>query len=194
MGVNIIDVNSEIAEKLKLDKVSGVLIMGVTANGAAAGAGLQEQDVIIAINDAAVNTTAELQEQVGRYRPSDRATVRYIRNGREQTASLTLQGIAGNNLAAADRGTDVVFGAKLSAISATEKRRINILNGVRIMEVNDGKFKDIGMREGYIILSINDRRVDAPSDVYVFTDNGSTLKSISGVQTNGTTFNYQFGN
>jgi len=195
IGVNIRDVNSEDAEKLKLDKITGIFISGIIEKGAAADAGLKEQDVIIAINDIVVHTTAELQEQVGKYRPGDKATVKYIRDGKEQTATLTLKNVAGNtNVVTAEMGTEVVFGARLTAVSSEEKRSLNIANGVKVLEVSNGKFRDIGIRRGYIILSVNDKKLNNASEIRSFTNNESTLKSISGIQPNGTIFSYQFGN
>ena len=195
IGVNIRDVNSSDAEKLKLDKITGVLITGIIDQGAAASAGLKEQDVIIELNGVTVHSTAELQEQVGRHRPGDKVTIKYIRSGKEQTAPLTLKNIVGNtDVVTAEMGTDVVFGAKLATLSSGEKRELNIDAGVKVLEVNDGKFSDIGIRRGYIILSVNDRKVNSASEIRRFTDNESTLKAISGVQPNGTIFSYQFGN
>ncbi|HYQ56343.1 MAG TPA: trypsin-like peptidase domain-containing protein, partial [Draconibacterium sp.] len=71
LGVNIGDVNAEIAEKLNLDKVEGVYIAGVVENGAANEAGIKEEDVIISVDGAKVKTAAELQEKVSQYRPGD---------------------------------------------------------------------------------------------------------------------------
>ena len=65
---------------------------------------------------------------------------------------------------------------------------------LKLIELNDGKFKDIGIKKGYIILSINGKKVKNPSEVRQFTNNGSTLKSIGGCRPDGTMFNYQFGN
>ena len=89
---------------------------------------------------------------------------------------------------------DVVFGARLAALSNNERRRLNIETGVRVMEVNDGRFKDIGIQRGHIIVDINGNKVNTIAEVRRFTDNGTTLKSISGIQPNGTIFSYQFGN
>jgi Do/DeqQ family serine protease len=195
LGVTFNNVNSSVAERLRLDRIAGVLITGVIEQGAAADAGLKEDDVIIALGDITVNTTAELQEQVGRHRPGDRVTVRYIRDGREQTVSMTLKNVAGNTgVVTADMNADIVFGARLATLGNNERRRLNIETGVRVVEVNDGKFKDIGIQRGYVILSINDRNVNNPAEVRRFTDNETTLKSISGVQPNGTIFSYKFGN
>ena len=43
-----------------------------------------------------VNTVSELQEQVGKHRPGDKATVTYIRNGKENTVPIVLKNVAGN--------------------------------------------------------------------------------------------------
>jgi len=49
------------------------------------------------------------------------------------------------------------------------------------------------MSQGYIILSINGKKVKTPEDVRQFADNGARLKSIEGVLPDGTVFNYTFG-
>jgi S1-C subfamily serine protease len=66
--------------------------------------------------------------------------------------------------------------------------------GVKVVEINEGKFKDIGMARGYIILSVNGKKVKTPADVREFTNSEKTLKSISGIQPDGTIFNYQYRN
>jgi S1-C subfamily serine protease len=53
-------------------------------------------------------------------------------------------------------------------------------------------FKEIGIRKGYIILTVNGKKVKTASDVREITNNGQTLTSIEGIQSNGTVFSYQF--
>ena len=50
------------------------------------------------------------------------------------------------------------------------------------------------MPKGYIILSVNGKKVRTPSEVRQYTSNEKTLKSIGGIQPDGTILNYQFGN
>jgi S1-C subfamily serine protease len=66
-------------------------------------------------------------------------------------------------------------------------------HGVKVLEINEGKFKDLGLRKGYIILSVNGKKVNSPSEVKQITANGSSLKSIVVVQTDGTIVSSQFG-
>jgi serine protease Do len=195
IGVNIRDVNSDDAEKYNLSQVKGVMITGIVENGAAADAGLKTNDVIINFDGVPTNTTAELQEQVGKHRPGDQATITYLRNGKESTMKITMKNVAGNtNVVTAETGTDVVFGARLASLGSSEKNSFEVEYGVKVVEVNDGKFKDLGIRKGYIILNINGKKVNSPSDIRQFTNNESSLKSIGGIQSDGTIFSYQFGN
>ncbi|HUX96912.1 MAG TPA: Do family serine endopeptidase [Bacteroidales bacterium] len=195
IGVNIRDINSDDADKYNLDKVKGIMITGTVENGSAREAGLKANDIIIGFDEMPVNTTAELQEQVGKHRPGDKAKVTYIRNGKESTVNVILKNVAGDtNVVTAQTGTDIVFGARLSGLSSSDKQSFDVDYGVKVTEVNDGKFRDLGIRKGYIILNVNGKKVYSPGDVRKFSNNESALKSIGGVQSDGTIFSYQFGN
>ena len=195
IGVSIKDVESEDAEKQNLSDVKGILVTNIVPDGSAEDAGLKVNDVIVKFDGLSVNTVAELQEQVGKHRPGDKATVTYLRSGKESTVPIVLKNEVGNtNVVTAEMGSDIVYGAKLEALGSNDKRSLNIDYGVKVIELNDGKLKDIGMPRGYIILSVNGKKVKTPADVRQFTNNEKTLKSIGGVQPDGGILNYQFGN
>ena len=83
LGVEIADVNDEIAADLNLPSVEGVFIQSVSANSSASGAGLRRGDVIVSINGIQTNSVPELQEQVALFRPGDSITLEYFREGRK---------------------------------------------------------------------------------------------------------------
>jgi serine protease Do len=194
IGVNIQDLQSEDATKHGLNNLRGVLVTGINPDGSAQEAGMKKNDVIVKFDGQPVNTMSELQEQVGKHRPGDKVSVTYIRNGNESTVPITLKNVAGNTkvVTAAMEG-DIVFGARLEALRSEEKNSMDVDYGVKVIEVNEGKFKDIGMTRGYIILSVNGKKVRTPADVREFTNNEKSLKLIGGIQPDGTIFNYQFG-
>jgi serine protease Do len=195
IGVNIRDINSDDADKQNLGAVKGVLITGIVPDGAASAAGLREDDVIIEFDGVDVNTTSELQVQVGKHRPGDKATVTFLRKGKETTVPIILKNVAGNtSVVTADMNGEAVFGAKLAALGSSEKKEMKVDYGVKVVELSEGKFKDMGIKKGYVILSVNGKKVKNASEVRQYTNNESTLKSIGGVQTDGTVFSYQFGN
>jgi serine protease Do len=195
IGVNIKDVESDDAKDQNLSEVKGILVTNVNEGGSAEDAGLKKNDVIVKFDGQDVRTVPELQEQVGKHRPGDKATVTYLRNGKENTVPIVLKNAAGNTkVVTASMGSDVVYGAKLESLGSTDKDSFNVDYGVKVTEVNDGRFKDLGIKRGYIILNVNGKKVKNPAEIRQFTNNENSLKSIGGIQSDGTIFNYQFGN
>src|SRR3990172_8380033 len=91
IGVSIIDLDAQLASEKNIKEVRGVYVAGLSEGGAAKDAGLKEGDVITKINGVDVNSAAELQEQVGRYRPGDKIGVTIKRNNKEMSKTLLLR-------------------------------------------------------------------------------------------------------
>jgi putative serine protease PepD len=68
----------------------GALVSTVTANSAAAKAGLQQGDVITAVNGAAINDSDDLVAAIQAAKVGDRVTIQFTRNGAQQTVQATL--------------------------------------------------------------------------------------------------------
>jgi Do/DeqQ family serine protease len=198
IGVNIRDVNSEDAEKMDLKEVSGILVTNIVAGGSAEDAGLKENDVIVKFDGQGVSSVPELQEQVSRRRPGDRANLTYVRNGKETTVPIVLKNSSGTtNIVKTGEGIEVVYGAKLEPLSMSEKSRLKVDHGVKVTEINDGKFRDFGMKRGYIILTINGKKIKNPAEIKQITDSEEDkVESIGGlfIQSDGSVFRFQFGN
>jgi Do/DeqQ family serine protease len=193
IGVNITDVTAEIAKEKKLQEVKGILINSVVEGGAAEEAGIEAEDVIMRINKREVSTSGELQEEIGRFRPGDKVDVTVIRDGKERTYKVTLKNLQGGTGVVEASATDnIVFGATLEPISAQERRSLRIDSGVRVVETGDGRLADLGIRKGYIITSVNGRKVSNANDVRNATSGENSLTAIEGYQSNGTYFSFQF--
>jgi serine protease Do len=194
IGVKLQPVTPEIAQKEDLKEIKGAYLTEIIPGSSASEAGLKEKDVITKFNGVTVATVAELQEQVGKYRPGDKVDVTYVRSGREVTVPIVMKNLEGTTkYVTASVGGGVVFGAKLESVSSDDKDNYNISNGVKVVDLNDGRFKDIGIKKGYIILSINGKKVKTASDVREVTNNEQRLTSIEGYTSKGLYFSYQFG-
>jgi len=68
----------------------GAKITNVTDGSAADKAGLKEDDVITKINDTKIEDPSDLTKAIGKYKPEDKVTVTYKRDGKEQKATATL--------------------------------------------------------------------------------------------------------
>lgn len=83
LGVGISEVTDKIAADLALPIVAGVYVTNVGSGSSAAEAGLRSGDVIISINGAKTNSMPELQEQVALFRPGDRISLEFYREGQK---------------------------------------------------------------------------------------------------------------
>ncbi len=195
IGVTIDEVTQEDAKKYKLSEVRGARITGIVPGGSAEAAGLKENDIIIRFGGVTVSSVSELQEQVGKQRPGDKSLITYIRNGKEITVSITMKNVAGNtSVVTREMGvtSGLVFGARLESLGSDEREKFDVDHGVRVGEVGEGRFRDIGIRRGYIILSINGKKVRSASEARQATENEKVLNSIEGIQPNGTLFSFEF--
>jgi serine protease Do len=192
LGVNITDVTEELADSEHLKEIKGVYLAGIVDDGAAKAAGLQEKDVIIAVNGEPVETTADLQEKVNRYRPGDKLEITYMRKGKEDKKMVTLRNLeGGTGLVAPGSQSTTIFGATFSPVTSEDKQQFRISNGVKITSISDGRLRDLGLGRGTIVVDINGEKVNNASDVRKATNDEKNLSSIEGFTPDGTYFKYQ---
>jgi len=98
LGVQISSVNQERAQRLRLPAIRGVEILDVVQDGAAQRAGLKRNDVVLEVNDVAVNESNELQAQVALFRPGQNVDLKIWRGGTEQTIQVLLTGLENRQL------------------------------------------------------------------------------------------------
>lgn len=165
LGIQIRDVALQ-SQLEDLDVLSGVYILIVNENSAAEEAGLKRGDIIIEINDKVVFNTSELQELVARNRPGDDVRVGYVRNGVKKSVVATLKKFDGNvDTNTNTRMETVLEGATFEDISRYEARRLRIYGGVMITNIKDGKWKEAGIEEGFVITEIDKSRIDDIEDL-----------------------------
>ncbi|MBN4081751.1 Do family serine endopeptidase [bacterium AH-315-C07] len=196
IGVSIRDVDSKLANELQLDAVSGVYIAALTPNGSAAEAGIKSGDVIHSINGIDVNSASELQEQVGRYRPGDEISISVNRNGEVYEKQVVLKNKQGTTAIVKKELKQFVtaLGAEFEDISAEDRSRFRLRNGVKIRSLKKGKLQNTGIREGFIITHINKRPVNTPEDIAsVLEKNRGEIIGIEGIYPqDGTRYYYGF--
>ncbi len=195
LGVRISDINEALAKEKNLTTKEGVYIGVVEERGAAMDAGLEEGDVIVGINGVKIKNTGVLQEQISRYRPGDKITVEYIRDGKSNKKEITLRNYKGNTEIIKGTGIEIL-GAAFKELSDSERREYGLRSGVQVDGIKDGKFREAGIRNGFIILRINDNSVSSAKDVEKIYDNIMKRQSaekvmfIAGIYPNGKTGYY----
>ena len=165
LGVSMATVNDKIAKELKLSSPKGVYIDEVSPGSAADKAGLRHNDVITAIDSTQILSASGLQEKVNSFHPGDKAKISIIRDGKEMTLDVVFQGDTAETGTVDVDGTTAFYGAKISGASESKLARLGIKQGVEIVSVGEGKMRDAGAREGFVILDVNDTAVAKAEDV-----------------------------
>ncbi len=191
LGVNIGDVNAEKAKELGLDKVEGVFIGGVPENGAARSAGIKEGDVIIQVEDESIRNTAQLQEKISQYRPGDAVNVVVIRDKEKKQFKVTLRNKHGDTEVV--RNETDILGAEFEEVSAKEKEELGIESGIKIKSVGKGKLKTAGLKEGFIITSVNKKPIFEVRDFKREIGNARGGILVEGLYENGEPAYFVFG-
>lgn len=190
IGVNINDVNAEIAKKLNLKKVEGVYVGGVPENGAASAAGIETEDVIISVDGELVKNSAELQERISQHRPGDDVKVVVIRDEKEKLFTVTLRNKHGDTQIVRDNIK--VLGAEFKQVGNKDKQTLEIRSGIQVTKLEKGKLKEAGVKEGFIIIYVNKKPIFEVGDFKREIENAEGRILVEGVYPNGELAYYAF--
>ena len=162
IGIQGMDVKNYVDQMKDQDKdvedfgtMEGIYIDKVVDDGAAADAGLQKGDVLTHVDGQKVKNFGELQAIIAQKRPGDKVTVKYLRNKKEKTATLTLKNEQGTTKVVKNADIDVL-GIDVRPITDSQKKQLEISYGLEVLKVNGGKMKEAGVPKGFIIQQVND--------------------------------------
>ena len=130
------------------------------------------------------------------YHPGDKATLTYIREGKEVTVPVTLKAA---DVAAADSGTvdesgNVSFyGGKIREASPETLRKLGLSAGVEVVDAGKGALAGSGVPKGFVILYVNDQSVSKPEQVVQLARKATRAIYIQGVDSRGKSGYFAFG-
>ena len=188
LGIRYAELTEELAEKEGLENIEGVYVAEVTEGGAAKLAGLRNGDVITAINGKKVNTGTQMIESIRQYRPGDKLDVEVNRGGHHQHYELTLLNEAGNVdvVKKGDSFYNSEFGLMLQPISQNDISRLGIKNGLKIVEIRQGRFMNSGVPVDFVITKVNGYDVNSKTELdNALKSKRSRRTTIEGVYPNG---------
>ena len=159
----------------------GVFVMRVPDDGAASRAGIRKGDVITKINNVPVVSGAEMVGQIATYRPGDRITISYKRDGKEYTTNVQLRNISGT--------LDVVktsiidkLGADLQTISKESAKELGVDGGVLIKSIGPrGMLSKVRVQEGFVIIKANNQAVTNVEQLRKVLENASGSVKVEGI-------------
>jgi serine protease Do len=175
LGVTIQDLTPELAQGLQVDAATrGLVISDVAAQSPADRAGLQEEDVIVAMDGTPVGNVQQFRNRVARTRPGTTVKLEVLRDGKrrdfearleEKPEERTVASAGGGGDSASERD----LGFEVANLTQDLAQRMNLSQrpgGVVITGVEaDGLASEVGLRAGDVVRSVNRKRV---SDVREF--------------------------
>jgi len=175
LGVQSLDLSDDMQvqaynkqKKTNIKSGSGVYVTGFGDSSGAEDAGLKIGDVITKIDNSAVTDFADLSIAIGSKRPGDKVQVVYLRNGKENTTTVTLKDQKGGTTTRtkADLSVTEKIGADFQSIDDKTKAYYGLNSGAVAKNVIEGsEMAKAGIVDGYIITEINGKPVNSQKDV-----------------------------
>jgi len=152
MGVTIYSVDSDLANRLEMPEVKGVMVDALTMNGAAKEAGIRTGDVFLSIDGIETSTSPQFMEVIGQHRPGDQLIISYWRDGRIQETTITLRNQLNTTDFVAVRKDKVLtdIGFELREMDSNEISRSN-KKGVYVVSIyKNSKAGSANIEPGYV--------------------------------------------
>lgn len=165
--LNASDIPDEDKKKMGVPlSAEGIYADEVPTDGGAYAAGIRKGDIIKKIDGVEVSNGAEMQGQISRFKPGDKVSVTYVRNGKESNTVVTLKNKAGNfDIVKADAAVDLL-GADLTTLDSKKAKEYGVPGGIIVKKIKEGALNDqTRMKDGFVILKINDKAVKSVDDL-----------------------------
>jgi len=179
LGLQIGDVDPDLAEALGIDGRNGARVEKVQPASPAEKAGFKSGDVVLALDNATVTGASDLRNHVAARRPGSKVAVKILRDGKESELQVVLGSLPSddadtdpsdsNAVVVAPDGTSLArrFGLRLRDLDAAARKDLGLdpsTQGVLVAGIEDGSAAaDKGLKPGMAILQWSVDRKPKPA-------------------------------
>ena len=163
LGVAIQELTQNLAKSFGLKQAKGALVSSVAEDSPAERAGIKQGDVIVAYQGNPIEDPAVLQREVTRTPVGTKATLKVIRDGREQEVTVTIgEQSETAKVASADSSMEnALAGVEVQSLDLQTARELGLhgkVQGVVVVNVEPDSLADrAGLAQGNVIKEINRR-------------------------------------
>lgn len=169
LGVMIQPVTQELADSFGLKDVHGALVAQVIEDSPAAKAGLQVGDVIVRFNGKPVDQSSDLPPLVSATTVGEKASIEIIRNGKDKKLQAKIEELVADTTIAEGRAEPAkteMAGMQVRDLTDAERKQVGLSSGgVLVLGVGKGAAREAGIREGDILLAINNHTLTDSADL-----------------------------
>jgi Do/DeqQ family serine protease len=194
VGAEFIDIDSDLAERLEIDDLDGVIVSDILKSGASDKADLKKGDVIRKVDEIQISNKADLEELIANSYPGDQLNLIVERNGKMNSKKLVLTNREGTteilkrNIYKSEK-LEVTF----EVVSKVERDLLGISSGVKVVDFDkNGFFSELSIPKGFIITQVNSKLIDDPKELVNVLENIRGRFDIVGINERGRRVYYPF--
>ena len=176
IGVAIGEVTREVAEALGLKPASGALVRNVDPEGPARKAGIEPGDIVLSFAGNKVARMSDLPRLVGKTQPGRTESIEVWRRGEKLRLKVSVvelqpepQVQAAAPAAPEPAAINNWLGLGLADLSDEDRKRLNLKAGVGVLKAS-GPSERSGMRQGDIILSVNNTQAESAKRLVAYLE------------------------
>jgi serine protease Do len=167
LGVSIQNLTPELAKSLGIKQTEGALIAGVESKSPADKAGLKRGDLVIELSGKKVTDSTGLRNMVAGTSPGTKVDVRILRDGKEQTVTVTLGELKESKVVKKTEYNNVLKGITVQELTPSLRDRMNLpenLNGVVITGMSPDSPTQGLLQQNDVIQEVNRQAIQSVQD------------------------------
>ncbi len=196
IGVTIAPVTKEVAESIGLGKPTGALVRGAESGGPADKAGIEAGDIITKVDGKVIEKSGDLPRLVGATKPGSKTVLQVFRRGGFRDIAVTVAEFeadtptkAAQAEPGASAGSKSALGLTVSELGDAARRELKLKGGVKV-EAVDGAAARAGLREGDIILALDNTEINDVKQFLAISAKAEKARAVSVMVRRGEWVNY----
>jgi Do/DeqQ family serine protease len=164
IGITVQNIDEKLGRYLKIPVKKGVIVTSVEPKSPAQEAGLQESDIILAIDNKKINSVGDFQSVSKSLEAGNTLEAKFWRNGKKKTVAVATKVFP---IALADELAYRILGIKVEDLTKKRRQRYRIIarEGVMISDIKkNSDLAGIGAQPGDVIRQIDDYSIENNED------------------------------
>lgn len=184
LGVDVVDIDGDISEKLGV--VKGILVKRVNGLNDEASKKIEAGDVIVEIDGKSIDSKSTFDERLAYLRPGDIVKLNMVRSKNRKDYTVILVNKEGTTrLLKKESQVSTLLGAEFEKLSKLERQTYRIDSGIKVTNITNGKIRQMSIDEGFIFVKVNNVSFESVAELIHYLESYRGQVRIEGVNSSG---------